>query len=185
MMGKTSKGSCVQLNVYGYTLTLDMLSIPAKSKRLLNETRGGARSGAGRPKGKMTRDRESIERTLAECGCDPIKGMSMLAEGDVVKLGYMTVKELSAEAVMERNPRTGRWYVLQPSGMQRALELVPPFLRAKMYAELSQYIVPRLAASTISNPDGSALNASVVAQFYLPSNGREAKTETSTTAEED
>ncbi len=148
----------------------------SKKFKLIGDKRGGARPNSGPAKGSKHRDRASIEATLAEVGCDPIKGMAMIAEGDVVKLGYMTVEELNAEARMEQNPKTGRWYVIQPSGMQRALELVPPFLRAKMHAELSQYIVPRLAHQTMSNPDGTNLEG-VVAQFYLPSNGRETKVE--------
>ncbi len=133
---------------------------------------GGARDGAGAKKGTRQYDRAEILKTLEECGCDPIHGMAMIAMGDVVKLGYMTVEELNASAVIERNPDTGKTYVVRPSGMEMAMTLVPPMLRAKMYAELTQYITPRLASTTLQNPDGSAVGG-IVAQFYLPSNGRE------------
>lgn len=125
--------------------------------------------GSGRQKGKKNRETLDVEKMLLDMGCNPLEGMARIALGDVVKLGYMTEAELEEEAVIE--VVNGKVRVVRPSGMERALNYVPPMLRAKMYAELSRYFAPQRAAVTHSNADGSNLAMQAV-QFYLPDNGR-------------
>tara|TARA_B100000287_G_scaffold365834_1_gene360752 strand:- start:21173 stop:21499 length:327 start_codon:yes stop_codon:yes gene_type:complete len=42
-------------------------------------SKGGARPGAGRPKGQANKRTQAIQERLEELQCDPIEGMAMIA----------------------------------------------------------------------------------------------------------
>lgn len=123
----------------------------------------------GRPVGSIgTRTREWVakcEELLAQLGCNPIEGMALIAIGDVVRLGYMTEEELREPARFDKHG-----HVIRQSGMERALEYVPPGIRLMAYKELAQYVYSKRVAVQHSNPDGTPLQAAVV--VHLPPNGR-------------
>jgi len=115
---------------------------------------------------------ESIEITqeviakLQELGHDPLVEMARYAIGDVVGLGFMTQDEFDAEDEYDED-----FMLLTRSGRSRALELIPPKLRAEMSKELAGYIHRKL------KPNDKALGEDIEANgmvFYLPENGREA-----------
>lgn len=108
----------------------------------------------------------SVQEQLDSLGFNPILQMAFIADGDVVRLGWMTIAELNEPAKFN-----DKGNCVKESGIDRALGLVPPALRAKATGELLQYIRPRLQATTVGNPDGSKMEV-VNVQLYLPDNGR-------------
>lgn len=88
----------------------------------------------------------------------------MIAAGDVVKLGYMTKKELAAKASVSRG------VVVRPSGQELALRYVPPDMRMKCYQELAQYVYAKRRAIVVENEDGGPVIGGVM--IYVPENGR-------------
>lgn len=78
---------------------------------------GGARPGAGRPKGSKSKATLDVEEKLRKLGCDPIEGMALIAG----------------------NPENG------------------VDLRARMYAELAQYVAPKRKAVEHSGSGGGPL----------------------------
>lgn len=83
---------------------------------------GGARPGAGRPKGSKSKATLDIEAKLKRLGCDPIAGMAGIAMA----------------------PDTG------------------PDLRARMFAELAQYIAPKRKAVEHTGADGGELTVRIL-----------------------
>lgn len=65
---------------------------------------GGARPGAGRPKGKPNKRTAEIQERLAELDCDPIEGMAMIAAdpNNTQELKLAAYKELAQYVAPKR-----------------------------------------------------------------------------------
>lgn len=91
--------------------------------------------GSGRTKGTPNKRTVEVQERLASLGCDPIKAMALIVCQDALKLavdaGYITQEAANEDPVGSR---------------ERACELYPPELRAKMASELAQYVAPKRKA---------------------------------------
>lgn len=65
---------------------------------------GGARPGAGRPKGQPNKRTKEIQERLEELGCDPIEGMAMISADPTVsqELKFQCYKELAQYVAPKR-----------------------------------------------------------------------------------
>lgn len=66
--------------------------------------KGGARPGAGRPKGKPNKRTQEIQDRLDELDCDPIEGMAMIAVDPTSdpNLKFQCFKELAQYVAPKR-----------------------------------------------------------------------------------
>jgi hypothetical protein len=113
--------------------------------------RGGARPGAGRPKGSVNKRTLAIAERLERLGCDPIESMAKIALGDVpcaACKGEGSVRWPGSDTAY-------RCDACQGSGR----DAVPIELRAKMYIELAQYVASKRKAV---DHDGSSSDQLVV-----------------------
>ena len=67
-------------------------------------SKGGARPGAGRPKGLPNKRTKEIAERLAELDCDPIEGMAMIANDTTLdhSLRLQAFKELAQYVAPKR-----------------------------------------------------------------------------------
>src|SRR4051794_2627720 len=113
--------------------------------------RGGARPGAGRPKGSPNKRTLAVAEMLARLGCDPILGMAKIALGDVPCLackGEGSVRWSGSDAAYRCDACNGG-----------GRDAVPIELRAKMMVELAQYVASKRKAV---DHDGSSSEQLVV-----------------------
>lgn len=108
---------------------------------------------------------DKVDNALGRLKLDPIAEMVMYAKGDVVGLGLMTQEELDQDEEFN-----AEGMLVRRSGHSRALDLIPPVLRAKMASELLSYHHPRKKESPIEE-----VKDDEKVQFYLPESGREVK----------
>lgn len=118
----------------------------------------------GRQRGTPNKTkRELLDRITKICG-DPLEGLAMIAAGDVVKLGYMTKRELECKAQIVKG------IVVRPSGQEIALRYVPPDMRLKCFKELSEYCYAKRRAIVVEDQDGGPVIGGVM--IYIPENNR-------------
>ena len=110
-------------------------------------------------KGKLS---ESVLLSLAKSGCHPIVQMARFALGDVVGLGLMTEEELRAQPIFDPDG-----LLLQKSGRDRALEILPVKVRFDANKELATLVYAKPTGKT-----GTGEVGAVPVHFYLPDNGR-------------
>ena len=91
--------------------------------------KGHAKAG-GRQKGTRNHDHRTVAERAAALGVDPFEIMLLFAKGDWKGLGY-------------KKESTTRW---TGNGIEYEEERIPPALRAKMAADVAQYIKPKLKA---------------------------------------
>lgn len=95
---------------------------------------GGARKGAGRPKGAKSRANQKVAERLKELDCDPIEGMTIIA------------------AEMMEAART------QPDFREKQLAYKTA---GDMYKELAQYSSPKLRSVELTTDPERPLSASI------------------------
>ena len=100
----------------------------------------GHKKAGGRKKGVPNKDRMTVRERAEKLGVDPHEIMLLFAKGDWKGLGY-------------KESFTTRW---TGNGIEYEEERIPPALRAKMAAEVAQYIEPKLKSvehsGEINNP---------------------------------
>ena len=125
------------------------------------------------PKKAMGRPRGDKMATLLQEMNESLKGgesqklidqVLRVAIGDVVGLGYLTQEEYDQEAEFDEDGN-----VLKKSGAEKALELIPPSLRAKMLIELVPFYLAKKKEADSSNTNKN----SVRVNFFMPDNGRD------------
>lgn len=79
--------------------------------------RGGARKGAGRPKGAKSKANQQVAERLAELECDPIEGMAIIAK-EMMEEGRLAADFKDKQAAFKT--------------------------AGDMYKELGQYVAPKL-----------------------------------------
>lgn len=104
----------------------------------------------------------SIEDRLREM--DPVRLLRMYAEGDVVGLGLLSQEEYDADEVYDLDGN-----IIEPSGKVKALNLIPPKMRADILKDLLQYLHAKK-----SKDDAGPVSKNPVS-FYIPANGRDQK----------
>ena len=115
----------------------------------------GERRG-GRRKGSPNRRTVEVAERLAALGCDPLEGMARIALGDVPCLtckGGGRVRLGPAGKVVAEGGREGAC----PRCLGDGREPVPYELRARMSAELAEYVAPKRSRVEHSGPDGEAI----------------------------
>lgn len=100
---------------------------------------------------------------LAQSGCHPIVEMARYALGDVVGLGLMTQEELDQDAIYDYDGE-----LIQKSGKERSLELLPVKVRFDANKELAQYVWSKAKDSDERNTE-DAMERVV---YNMPDNGR-------------
>lgn len=112
-----------------------------------------------------------VATRLEELGVDPITILALFAAGDVVSLGLMTQEEFDAEAEVENVK--GAAVIIKSSGLERAARILEPRERRQAASELASYVWPKRQAVTVSNPDGTNLQAGAPQIIVtMPDNGR-------------
>lgn len=129
---------------------------------------GGARPGAGRPKGALNKRTVEVANKLAALKCDPIEAIAKLALGDVpctackdgqvtlsawYRLQDMKVPDSVAKRVSEGdNDILGE---LKPCPVCDASgkEYIPTKMKFDANSELMQYVVPKLKSTEIDLRD--------------------------------
>jgi hypothetical protein len=114
--------------------------------------------GGGRQKGTPNKDTRDVLAHLAALGCDPIAGMAQIAMCNVPCLNCKGSGEASyrdGKTVPDGSEGAVKSFCLRCLG--DGLEPVPVDLRAKMFAELAQYVAPKRKAVEHSGPDGDAI----------------------------
>lgn len=132
-------------------------------KKYADETIGGTA-----PPPPVRRDTARIWTILEEEGFDPIRFLVWAAKGDTVKMGLMTQAEY--DKVRVETKIRGMDPIVQPSGRDRALEMLPPLLRCRMAQDLALYTYAKRAPVVITSEGNEAAQPILV---YLPSNGRQ------------
>lgn len=132
-------------------------------KKYADETIGGTA-----PPPPVRRDTARIWSILEEEGFDPIRYLVWAAKGDTVKMGLMTQEEY--DRPRKETKIRGMDPIVQPSGRDQALEMLPPLLRCRMAQDLALYTYAKRAPVVITNEGNEAAQPILV---YLPSNGRQ------------
>src|SRR4051794_40874214 len=115
----------------------------------------GERRG-GRRKGSRNKATVAVAERLAALGCDPIEGMARIATRDVPCLPWRGTGGalLGPQGkVVAEGGREGAC----PRCLGHGREPVPYELRARMSAELAEYIAPKRSRVEHSGPDGEAI----------------------------
>lgn len=124
---------------------------------------------SGRKKGGCDAKTLAVREMINKICGDPLQGMAHIASGDVVKLGYMTVKELKEPPQFDARGR-----VVRMSGAERALMYVPVELRSRMFKELAEYCYCKKKAIVIEDEDGNnVVGNGMGVMLYMPHNGRD------------
>lgn len=123
--------------------------------------RGGARKGAGRPKGSTSERTRQVEDLLESMECNPIEGMAKIALGDadchVCQDGRVSTAQFY-KITGARAPSS--WSELKPEELEEdsTFDLTCPIcggtgkapvdtkLRGDMFKELAQYVAPKRKA---------------------------------------
>ena len=103
---------------------------------------GGARPGAGRPRGSKGRRTEDIEAMLERLGCNPLEVLAMIAINDKKGLGEeqdisITLRQRAASDLMPYIAPKLRSSQVEITGSredQRLIVQLPPDLAAKHHA---------------------------------------------------
>lgn len=121
----------------------------------------GAKTG-GRAKGTPNKATGSVQELLQRLRCDPFEGMARIANGDVpcgVCHGTGRTKFQPARGLERLKERTCE--SCYGSGKER----LSPELRAKMYAELAQYVAPKRKAVEMTGASGGPMQARIEVVF--------------------
>lgn len=121
----------------------------------------------GRRKGTPNKATVTIQQTLARLGVDPFEGMALIAKGEIPcgachQRGKTKVKAADG-SFYERTCE---------SCYGSKLEKVSPETRAKMYAELAQYVAPKRKAVELSGPEGGPVDNTMRLIFVEANEGR-------------
>lgn len=121
----------------------------------------GKRSLTIRQEAEISRIGEDVLIQLKESGVNPVSLLAMYALGDVVGLGLLSQEEFDEEEVYNEDG-----FVVQKSGKDKALDLIPPKMRYDAARDLMQYI----HVKPTGDPSGGGGDSGTI--FYLPDNGR-------------
>lgn len=127
----------------------------------------GQRIG-GRQKGTPNKRTEEIADKLRRLDCDPVAGMALIASGKVPcgvchGEGKTRYRIPGTDKVGQR---------LCESCYGTLMEHISPSLRAQMYAELANYILPKRKAVELTGADGAPLDNRMEVVFVEAEEGR-------------
>ncbi len=111
---------------------------------------GGARKGAGRPKGSLNQPTKELQERAKALGCDPFELMLLFAKGDWKALGY---ESEFREIVTEKGVR------LEP--------VIDSDLRFRAIKEASEYLYPKRRAIELSGQVDSAKDSELLEEVKL------------------
>lgn len=118
--------------------------------------KGTPRTG-GRAKGTPNKATASVQQTLDRLGVDPFEGMAMIAKGEIPCGACHGVGQTKVKAA------DGTFYNRTcESCYGTNLEKVSPETRAKMYAELAQYVAPKRKAIELSGQVSKGVAESIL-----------------------
>ena len=129
---------------------------------------GGARPGAGRPKGSRNRRTEVIEDMLERLGCNPLEVLAMIATNDKDGLG----EEKNIAIALRQKAASDLMPYIAPKLRSSQVEVTGSREDQRLAVQLSPELAEKLRAAAGESIDWQIAGESVDYDTFKSANGR-------------